>query len=259
MEPARADFEDACRRLQHCGEALDKSAGVEVFNDERLLYLIAPGSEAARSALAKLREASLFTEAQPAEVAFAHMRQAAPAHSSALAAEYHRVRSSSNRDSDVEAFEAKYGYIRISCVNFDDLRGPSAILRFLPSPRGWLFMVAQGSQILAFPGFTTDLNQERDRLEGIFQYPSAGFVSRVVRPAILELRDNDLVMTAQGLLEAGALLPEPIPDPVPPPQPARPKPQAPKRKGWSRLRIGCLVTMALFFLVFIMVVIKSCS
>ncbi|MGO4881281.1 MAG: hypothetical protein ACLP59_10705 [Bryobacteraceae bacterium] len=122
---------------------------------------------------------------------------------SGLVSEYQRVRSSANRDRDVDAFEAKYRYTRISCVNFDDLRyNPNATLRFEESQRGWIFMVRQGLQIVAFPWFATDLNQERDRLEGIFQYPPSGSASRIAQPAILEPRGAEFVMTKPGVLDA---------------------------------------------------------
>jgi hypothetical protein len=141
---------------------------------------------------------------RPLDEAFTTQPPRSPVPFSALVDEYQRVRASPNRDRDVDAFESTYRYTRISCVNFDDLRNnPKATLRFQESPRGWIFIVRQGPQIMAFPWFATDLNQERERLEGIFEYPLGGSGAlRVACPAILEQRNAELVMTTRGVLDA---------------------------------------------------------
>jgi hypothetical protein len=117
--------------------------------------------------------------------------------------DYQRVRSSGD-GREVDRFEASYHFIRISCINFDDLRtNPNASLRFQEAQRGSLLLVNEGSQTLAFPWFATDLVQERERLEGIFQYFDRGAANlRLTKPAVLDKQGANWVMREPGSVQA---------------------------------------------------------
>ena len=127
-----------------------------------------------------------------------------PPRGSDLVADYLRVRATADRDREIEWFESTYRYKRISCVNYDDWRhNPNFALSFEESPRGLLLMVKQGPQILAFPWFAKDLQQERRFLDGIFEYPPGdGGALRVAQPATLSTRGTALVLSKAGVLDA---------------------------------------------------------
>ncbi len=122
---------------------------------------------------------------------------------SGVVGDYQRVCSSSDSQ-DIDEFEATYHFTRISCLNFEDLRtNPNAILRFQEAQRGSLLLVDQGTQILAFPWFTTSLQQEKERLEGIFQYYERGSANlRLAKPAVLGKQGACWVMQEPGTVQS---------------------------------------------------------
>jgi hypothetical protein len=125
-----------------------------------------------------------------------------PARGVNIVYDYHHVRTSADRDREIDWFESTYKFTRGSCVNHDDLRNdPSAMLRFQEASRGAFVIVRQGQVTMAFPWFATDLQQDRQFLEGVFQYPQSAGALRVAQPAMLDQRGTELVLTQPGVLE----------------------------------------------------------
>ena len=185
-----------------------KALGVEMFSDGRSLCLVAADDDIARTAIERLGTRGLFPESwsgligtpSPCPVAKAASRTP-----SAVVADYQRVRSCSD-SREIDAFEAVYHYTRISCLNLDDLRtNPYASLRFQERARGSLLLVSQNADILALPWFLTNLLQERESLEGIFQYDDTGSTNlRLTRPAVLDRQGTYWVMRKPGIVQANA-------------------------------------------------------
>ena len=161
--------------------------------------------QASSAAPPTVRRAPMIPPRKSAEPKFAPAYPSDPIASVPSAiADYQRVRLGGGNDRDVDDFEARYRHIRISCSNFDDLRvNPEAILQFREAPRGALLMVDQGATAWVFPWFTTDLRQERGRLEGIFDYDDRSTGSlRVTKAAVLEVRGTSWTLFDRGTIAA---------------------------------------------------------
>jgi hypothetical protein len=102
-----------------------------------------------------------------------------------------------------DRFIRKYGeMMRLTCVNLQEHRNPSAILRFKGDGRGNFMVVLFRGQMLVLPAIGLNPNDSRKLLEGVFQYPSERVPVRLATPAKVESETADtFVIRERGVFE----------------------------------------------------------